>query len=142
MNIAAQTNRLVENLNKALDKSLIDIDSVTSLHEFAQKLTEKIKLKIEIDRSGIDYVYDLIKEDKSLLEEELRAELKLLLINNPEKQMQYCERAYLLEKIISRYDQTNPLSNFCDLNSSDEEPSESFKGIVKEESKDTMIDKL
>jgi len=79
-----------------------------------------------------------MKEDKSLLEQELRAELKLLLISNDEKQLQYSERTYMLEKILMRYDCFNPLANFD--SSSDEE--QQFKGIVKEEAKDETIDKL
>lgn len=77
----------VENLNITLEKCLIGIDSVESYGDLINKLDERLKDSLTENWKNIEYAYEILKEEKSLLEDEFWAELKLLFVQNPEKQM-------------------------------------------------------
>jgi len=61
---------------------------------------------VQTDRKGITFISELIKEDKSLNEEELKWEWKLMSIQGQESL--FSEKMYEVEKILMRYDR-NPM---------------------------------
>ena len=79
---------------------------VGSVEEWVQIENKYLSDTVQTDRKGITFISELIKEDKSLNEEELKWEWKLMSIQGQESL--FSEKMYEVEKILMGYDR-NPM---------------------------------